>query len=39
MRADLAACNRDDDAEVLTADLRRAERQVDELIALGRATA
>jgi hypothetical protein len=39
LRADLATCNRDDDVEVLTQDLRRAERQVEALIALGRMSA
>ncbi len=39
LRADLAICNRDDDAEVLAADLRNAERQVDGLIRIGRESA
>jgi hypothetical protein len=36
LRADLATCNRADDAEVLAADLRRAGLQIDGLIELGR---
>ena len=39
LRVDLAAARGSDDAEVLAADLRAAERQLDALIAFGRAAA
>lgn len=39
LRGDLSTCTSDDDAEVLTADLRRAEVQIDGLIAIGREAA
>jgi hypothetical protein len=36
LRADLAAARGSDDAEVLRADLRAAERRIDELVDFGR---